>query len=204
MLDKVAFAKRLRELREEKGWTQKEAAEKCGIVCSTYSAYENKKNTKSPLLDVAVQIAEGYGITLNELCGMEVKPPEEPKAVEPPAEDRVYTCAEVARLLMELEKQNNIQICVSEANKYIESATTKAGMHISDLSFPVDVIIHNKMLSRFFLIRNNLKESLSRSNPYNSFEVEMMNQETYETWENAQIKQLESIYLKGDSEDNPF
>ncbi len=76
MFDKTAFAKRLRELREEKGWTQKEAAEKCGIVCSTYSAYENKKNTKSPLLDVAVQIAEGYGITLNELCGMEVKPPE--------------------------------------------------------------------------------------------------------------------------------
>lgn len=76
MFDKVAFAKRLRELREEKGWTQKEAAEKCSIVCSTYSAYENKKNAKIPSLDIATQIAEGYGITLNELCGMEVKSPE--------------------------------------------------------------------------------------------------------------------------------
>ena len=181
MFDKTAFAKRLRELREAKGWTQKEAADKCGIVCSTYSAYENKKNTKSPLLEVAVKMAEGYGISMNELCGMEVKPPEAPKAVEPPAEDHVYSCAEIARLLMELAENGIItEIHAGDGVDY-------SGAFVHGVS----TFIYSQSLFVFFQDQNTLEN------------LQSPNKDTiYESWEEGALNKLESIYMHGDGKED--
>lgn len=61
------FAQKLRELRAGLMKTQKQAANMVGIAPTTLSAYEN--GTKIPVLDVAVKIAEAYGISLDWLCG---------------------------------------------------------------------------------------------------------------------------------------
>ena len=184
MFDKKAFATRLRELRKEKDWTIRGAAEKCGIAPSTYSAYESKTSTKTPPLDVAVQIAEGYGITLNELCGMEAKLPEAPKAVEPPAEDRVYSCAEVARLLMEFGNQEiiNINSGLFPAPWSENGSETYTGINIA---LPSETL--RKFFTTEFTLRNLQIEGTA---------------DICKTWEDAELKKLEMIYLHGNGKED--
>jgi transcriptional regulator with XRE-family HTH domain len=60
------FKKRLRELREKRGWTQEKAAEVCGIGYKLYQLYELgiKRN---PGLITLEKIAAGYGLDISEL-----------------------------------------------------------------------------------------------------------------------------------------
>ena len=61
-----SFAKRLRELRKQRSWTQEQAAENCGIGYKLYQFYElGIKN--NPGLITLEKIANGYGIKLHEL-----------------------------------------------------------------------------------------------------------------------------------------
>ena len=60
------FKRRLRELREGRGWTQEKAAEVCGVGYKLYQLYELgiKKN---PGLLTLEKIAAGYGMDISEL-----------------------------------------------------------------------------------------------------------------------------------------
>lgn len=55
------------KLRNQKGVTQREAAEAMGITFGVLSNYE--KGQKAPSLDFAYKMADYYGVTLDELCG---------------------------------------------------------------------------------------------------------------------------------------
>lgn len=61
----IKIGKRIRELRQNKGYTQKEMALKCGIAYSTYSNYEN--NNREPGLAQIEKIAKALEITTDEL-----------------------------------------------------------------------------------------------------------------------------------------
>lgn len=62
-----AFARNLRELREQAGMSQKSLAEKVGVTPTTISAYE--KNIKNPSLENALAIADALNVFLGDMCG---------------------------------------------------------------------------------------------------------------------------------------
>ena len=60
---------RVRELRRSKGFTLEVLAERSGVSRAMISKIE--RGEKNPTLVVAAQIAEGFGITLSQLVGIE-------------------------------------------------------------------------------------------------------------------------------------
>lgn len=62
------LTKRLKQIRTEKGMTQKDFAQEMGITPVTLSAYEN--NLKKPSLDLILKVAKKYEISLDWLCGL--------------------------------------------------------------------------------------------------------------------------------------
>lgn len=62
------LAKRLKQIRTEKGMTQKEFAQEMGFTSTTLSAYEN--NLKKPSLDLMLEVAKKCDVSLDWLCGL--------------------------------------------------------------------------------------------------------------------------------------
>jgi transcriptional regulator with XRE-family HTH domain len=60
------FQERLRQLRKKRGWTQEQAAERCGIGYKLYQLYELgiKQN---PGLTSLEKLAAGFGLEIHEL-----------------------------------------------------------------------------------------------------------------------------------------
>ena len=65
---KTNLGQRLKELREEKGLTQKQLAEKLGINSVTYLHYE--KEQREPPLSLLADIAKFYGVSVDYLLGL--------------------------------------------------------------------------------------------------------------------------------------
>ena len=64
----IILGKRLKELREEKGLTQKELAEKLNLHSVTYLHYE--KAQREPPLAVLAQMAIFFDVTTDYLLGL--------------------------------------------------------------------------------------------------------------------------------------
>ena len=57
---------RLRALREEKGYTQQEFADKLGVTQQSYARWES--GTSEPRIEILIKIADFYNISLDLLC----------------------------------------------------------------------------------------------------------------------------------------
>ena len=66
---KIILGQRLKELREEKGLTQKEIAEKFQIHSVTYLHYE--KAQREPPLSLLADFAVFFGVSVDYLLGLE-------------------------------------------------------------------------------------------------------------------------------------
>lgn len=66
------FGYRLRALRKQKKLTQTQVALRLNLSKTTISGYEN--NTKTPSLDVLVQLSQFYGTTTDYLLGLSNHP----------------------------------------------------------------------------------------------------------------------------------
>lgn len=66
---KILLGKRLKELREETGLTQKQLADKLGINSVTYLHYE--KAQREPPLSLLADIAVLYDVSVDYLLGLE-------------------------------------------------------------------------------------------------------------------------------------
>ncbi len=64
----IILGKRLRELREEKGLTQKELAQKLNLHSVTYLHYE--KDQREPPLAVLADIAQFFDVSTDYLLGL--------------------------------------------------------------------------------------------------------------------------------------
>ena len=64
----IILGKRLKELREEHGFTQKALAEKLHLNSVTYLHYE--KEQRQPPLTVLAEIALFYGVSVDFLLGL--------------------------------------------------------------------------------------------------------------------------------------
>jgi transcriptional regulator with XRE-family HTH domain len=85
------FAARLRELREARGWSQQELAERVGLHMMTVSRFE--RGTLKPTWENALALAEALGVDCLAFCQEPVtsaerrgpgRPPKQPGA--PPVE----------------------------------------------------------------------------------------------------------------------
>lgn len=61
------LAKRLKECRKAKGYTQMQAAIYSDITERAYQNYELM--TREPKIEILVRIADVYGVSLDYLCG---------------------------------------------------------------------------------------------------------------------------------------
>ena len=57
---------RLRALREEKGYTQQEFADKLGVTQQSYARWES--GVSEPRIEILIKIADFYNISLDLLC----------------------------------------------------------------------------------------------------------------------------------------
>lgn len=64
---KLNYGEALKEHRKAYGYTQERLAKETGIFQPNISAWEN--NVYAPSIDFCVQLADFYGITLDELVG---------------------------------------------------------------------------------------------------------------------------------------
>lgn len=86
------FSANLRRFRKRKKLTQEELAGRIGVIRATYWAYE--KGSIMPPYDKLEQLADIFGITIDELMGREV--------------DRTDISDDLSRLLRKLEKENQL------------------------------------------------------------------------------------------------
>ena len=81
----ASFARRLRRLRREHKLSREEFARECGIAARTVINYEN--GTRIPVADKAIKMARLFGLTVEELLGIDF-PEEEKQKAESLAEIR--------------------------------------------------------------------------------------------------------------------
>jgi transcriptional regulator with XRE-family HTH domain len=90
----MKFSDKLKTLREEKGWTQKELAEKLGLAKSTISLYEIEK--REPNTEITIKIADLFGISVDELLrGTHFK--NEPKIVLYGADGKLVDISDLSK-----------------------------------------------------------------------------------------------------------
>lgn len=77
MYDKATFAQQLRILKDQRGLTQKELADRLNTTEATISRYISGDRT--PNIETAVEIASILGVSMDTLCGID------PPAVERPS-----------------------------------------------------------------------------------------------------------------------
>lgn len=63
------FAQRFKRLREARGWTQYDIAEKLGVRRPTIAGYESGNKGRIPRRDMLLKIAELFDVTMDELIG---------------------------------------------------------------------------------------------------------------------------------------
>ena len=61
----VALGNRIRELREQRKWSQEEFADRCGLHRTAMGFLERAE--RNPRLDTLLTISKGFGITVSEL-----------------------------------------------------------------------------------------------------------------------------------------
>ena len=62
----VTFGERLKQIRAQKGMTQEELAQRCGMVKQNISRYEN--SDREPTIKTAKKMAEALGVEIEELA----------------------------------------------------------------------------------------------------------------------------------------
>ncbi len=72
------FDDRLKKLRDEYAWTQKQVSEKLNMNPRTYSSYEN--NDREPNSEVLISIADLFNVSVDYLLGL--KEPQKEKSEE--------------------------------------------------------------------------------------------------------------------------
>lgn len=86
MYDKATFAKQLRLLKDQRGLTQKDIADRLDTTEATVSRYVS--GVRTPNIETAVELASLLGVSMDTLCGID------PPAVErqPPEVSILINC----------------------------------------------------------------------------------------------------------------
>lgn len=86
------FSANLKKFRKQKKLTQEELASRIGVIRATYWAYE--KGSIMPPYDKLEQIADIFGVSIDELMGRET--------------DTSHISEDLSKLIRKLEKENQV------------------------------------------------------------------------------------------------
>lgn len=96
MSDLEIFGKRLKELRNKNGLSQRDLAAKLGVSVNTIVTYE--KAQKSPTLDLAKRVSEFFGTPLDWLCGTS-------NSID---NTKIYCTADIIKLILRIDAAGKI------------------------------------------------------------------------------------------------
>jgi transcriptional regulator with XRE-family HTH domain len=77
----MGFKENIKRLREQKGWTQTQAAQQADVPFRTLQNWE--AGSREPRLDALKKLAAAYGVLVDELLKDEADTPKRPR--KPPA-----------------------------------------------------------------------------------------------------------------------
>lgn len=120
------FSFRLRQLREEAGWTQEELALKLNLTQSTIAYYENDR--KKPTLENAKIIAKLFNISLDYLIGFSDTQNAETLYEEKKAysvSDRLFKDIEELSTRSKKDLENYLQLLKLRDKQYKSNAINK-------------------------------------------------------------------------------
>ena len=63
------FGRRLKELREARGWSQSELARRAGLTANAISQLEDLDRPRWPLFPTLCKLAGAFDLTLDQLAG---------------------------------------------------------------------------------------------------------------------------------------
>lgn len=128
-LDSMSLGSRIRHYRKKARWTLEKLSEECGVDVGTISAIENRESQRSKY---AVEIAAGFGLTLNQLqdenadYDVPMKPQADVLAVKQPAAPYVPKISEEEAMLLQAYRS------ASEETRAAMLAIAKSVLQIPD------------------------------------------------------------------------
>lgn len=140
----IKIGKRIRKLRMEKGYSQKEMAALCGIPYSTYSNYEN--NNREPGKEQIEKIAKVLEVSADDLIGYK-------KIID---KFTIDTIDNINYHIMRLLKEKDI---LSEKQQTLEE-NYNPELEESRISYACDADYIQFQLSRTFSDLDTLKDTL--------------------------------------------
>lgn len=180
MADLSVFSQRLKEARVSCGFTQQDLAQKANVTAATISSYENSTSSKEsklakfPSLDKVVAIAEALGVSIDWLCGLELKSTDV-------SEEKYYRLSTILYCIEEFLQKTNCDVNYNIQSEYI-----------GDFSY--NVINCNIGIDNYY-IADYLNKRANFWNAMNS--GENLDFETYTLCINGIIKKYDDIYING-------
>ena len=123
----IDIGSRIKEIREQKGITQKEVCEKAKCTIVSLSRYESGK--RIPSFEYIEKIANALDVSISELCG------EKPREMESTAvvtkisnlgnDERIVFCSYCKHLLINSDSLNYCEKCGSKLRKSMASGKIK-------------------------------------------------------------------------------
>lgn len=102
-----SFSERLKQLRQQFGWTQDDLANKMGVSRSTIAGYEAKSKLREPDFETVQKLANLFDVSVDYLLGRT-------DSRETPQHDKINTSAdEVTELLETLHKRPEMKMLFS-------------------------------------------------------------------------------------------
>ncbi|MCI1930405.1 MAG: helix-turn-helix domain-containing protein [Clostridia bacterium] len=151
MDNRIEFSKRLKELREELGMTQKAFSSSVQSTPATISAYENA--TKNPSLDIIMNISKKYNVSLDWLCGL---------SNEKNVSKKIVTYSDVVRILILLESNPELEFYIG-IQRYDEYSHDSF-IDYSGITFQNQTM--EKILKDWDKMNTSLKEEIIDSDIY--------------------------------------
>lgn len=152
----MRLGKNLERLRKQRSLKQKDLASKLGVKPSRYSRWES--GSVLPSIDIIIDCAKFYGVTLDDLCGYTLKPDKRRSDVEV-AFDRLremgidfateydYVHLNIYGTMYTLHVKD-LQSLVNKTDKYYDSMIRdiKTGLYNSAISLALNKGLYKKYL----------------------------------------------------------
>lgn len=106
MYEKATFARQLRLLKDQRGLTQKEIADRLSTTEATVSRYFSGDRT--PNIETAVELAAILGVSMDALCG-----------IEPPAAERTQPEINILNNCYKTASDEDRRVIWSFLNRYM-------------------------------------------------------------------------------------
>lgn len=112
----IIFAKRLKEARQKKGWTQAKLAKLTNTTTTTVSKYEAGSEASKPSLELAITFSKALDVSLDWLCGIDQNDVESTQIVDFDVKSYLYS---LVRIMSELSTETEETLFAGKNSMHI-------------------------------------------------------------------------------------